>query len=289
MSVSLCSLPTTSDRPLYRQLADWLRVDLASKTPGDRIDSEPRLAKRFGVSRFTVSRALEILVDEGLVNRRQGLGSFVATPPLKRTPSYLLSFTEAVLSQGRVPSHRLLNFGPVIWREGLPYPKGASLIGLDRLRLVDRIPTAVHRSIVSAHIASAIGLNPEVAGSPGFSLYRSFADAGFAIARGAETLRARRATKEEAECLQLGEERVVMAVQRQTYAANGVVLDAVDAVYDARRYAYLAELRRYPASTFVSHHPPYVSAMEESHASNSNAKHPFGPRLGPWDDHGDCG
>ena len=96
-------LQTTSDQPLYRQLVDWLRVDLATKAAGDRIDSEPQMAKRFGVSRFTVTRAIEILVDEGLVNRRQGLGSFVAAPPLKRTPSYLLSFTEAVLSQGRLP------------------------------------------------------------------------------------------------------------------------------------------------------------------------------------------
>ena len=76
--MSLHTLQTTSDRPLYRQLVDWLRVDLATKAPGDRIDSEPQLAKRFGVSRFTVTRAIEILVDEGLVNRRQGLGSFVA-------------------------------------------------------------------------------------------------------------------------------------------------------------------------------------------------------------------
>ncbi|MBV8664610.1 MAG: winged helix-turn-helix transcriptional regulator, partial [Hyphomicrobiales bacterium] len=71
-------LETTSDRPLYLQLVDWLREDIASKSAGERIDSEPKLAERFGVSRFTVTRAIEILVDEGLVNRRQGLGSFVA-------------------------------------------------------------------------------------------------------------------------------------------------------------------------------------------------------------------
>jgi len=116
-------LQATSDQPLYRHLVDWLRVDLTTRAPGDRIDSEPRLATRFGVSRFTVTRAIEILVDEGLVNRRQGLGSFVAAAPLKRTANYLLSFTESVLSQGRIASHRLLSFGPVRWRKGLPYPE----------------------------------------------------------------------------------------------------------------------------------------------------------------------
>jgi GntR family transcriptional regulator len=283
--MSLHALQTTSNRPLYRQLVDWLRVDLATKAPGDRIDSEPQLARRFGVSRFTVTHAIEILVDEGLVNRRQGLGSFVAAPPLKRTPSYPLSFTEAVQSQGRFASHRLLNFGPVLWREGLPYPEGSPLIALDRLRLVDRIPTAIHRSIISAEVARAIGLNAEIAGTPRFSLYRLFDDAGLTIARGAETLRARRATDEEAELLKLGDDRVVMAVQRHTYAADGIVLDAVDAVYDARRYSYRAELRRDSAPTISSFHPQSVKAKEQGNATNSNTQHAFGPRLGPWGDH----
>src|SRR5271165_409704 len=79
--MSLHRLQSTSDRPLYRQLVDWLRVDLATKAAGDRIDSETQLAERFGVSRFTVTRAIEILVDEGLIRRRQGLGSFVAPAP----------------------------------------------------------------------------------------------------------------------------------------------------------------------------------------------------------------
>jgi GntR family transcriptional regulator len=280
--MSLSNLRATSDRPLYRQLADWLRLDLASRGAGDRIDSEPTLARKFGVSRFTVTRAIEILVDNGLVNRRQGLGSFVAAPPLKRTPSYHLSFTEAVRSQGRVASHRLLNFGPVPWREDLPYPEGSPLLGLDRLRLVDRIPTAIHRSVVSAEIARAIGLNAKVARAPHFSLYRLFENMGLVIARGAETLRARRATEEEAELLELGGDRVVMAVQRHTYAADGAILDAVDAVYDARRYSYRAELRREPAKGDFQQGS--AKAKEQGNATNSNPHHSFGPRLGPWGD-----
>jgi GntR family transcriptional regulator len=283
--VSPSNLEATADRPLYRQLVDWLRADLASRAPGDRIESELQLARRFGVSRFTVTRAIEILVDEGLVNRQRGLGSFVAAPSLRRTPSYLLSFTEAVLSLGRVASHRLLSFGSVPWREGLPYPEDAPLIGLDRLRLVDRIPTAIHRSIVSTEIASAIGLNSEVAAEPRFSLYRLFDNAGLTVSRGVETLRAREATPEEAELLELGNDRVVMAVQRHTFAADGAILDAVDAVYDARRYAYRAEARRGTAPALARSHSQRVTIKEEGNASNSSAQRSFGPRLGPWGDH----
>ncbi len=276
------ALNWASGRPLYRQLVEWLRADIARKTTGDRIDSEPKLAERFGVSRFTVTRAIEILVDEGLIRRRQGLGSFVAPPLLHRAPSYLSSFTEAVEAQGRRASHRLLRFGPVEWRESLPYPEVAALIGMDRLRLVDRAPTAIHRSVIDAGVADRIGLTRSVAEAPGFSLYRLFDQAGFKIERGVETLRARPATAEEARLLNIGDEPVVMAVRRETRGSDGALLDVVDAVYDARRYSYHAEIRRDAAPTCTSSEPP--KPMEKEHASNSNVERAFGPRLGPWRD-----
>jgi len=274
----------SSDRPLYLQLGDSLRREIAVKAPGDRIDSEPQLAKRFGVSRFTVTRAIEILVDEGLVNRRQGLGSFVAAPALKRAPSYLLSFTEAVQAAGRAGSHRLLAFGPTRWRETLPYAADEPLIALDRLRLVDRVPTAIHRSVISAAVAEQIGLTADVAARPHFSLYRLFDEAGLLVARGVEELRARGATPEESKLLRLrdDEDHVVMSVRRQTFATDGTILDVVDAVYDARRYAYEAEIRRDRGSASPSPHSQ--TSRENDNASSSDARHDFGPRLGPWGD-----
>jgi GntR family transcriptional regulator len=95
-----------------------------------------------------VARAIEILAEEGLIRRRQGLGSFVAPPALMRAPSYLSSFTEAVEAQGRSASHRLLKFGPTEWREGLPYPEDAALVLMERLRFVDDAPAAIHRSFI---------------------------------------------------------------------------------------------------------------------------------------------
>jgi GntR family transcriptional regulator len=276
------ALNWASGGPLYRQLADWLRADIARKTTGDRIDSEPKLALRFGVSRFTATRAIEILVDEGLIRRRQGLGSFVAPPLLHRAPSYLSSFTEAVEAQGRRASHRLLRFGPVEWCQGLPYPEAAALVGLDRLRLVDRAPTAIHRSLIEAAVTDRIGLTRSIAEAPGFSLYRLFDQAGFKIERGVETLRARLATAEEARLLNIADEPVVMAVRRETRGSDGALLDVVDAVYDARRYSYHAEIRRDAAPTCTSSEPP--KPMEKVHASNSNVERAFGPRLGPWRD-----
>ena len=272
----------TSERPLYRQLVEELRADVAKRAVGDKIDSEPKLAQRFGVSRFTVARAFEILVEEGLIRRRQGLGSFVAPPSLVRPPSYLASFTEAVEAQGRTASHRLLSFGSADWREGLPYPEEAALIGMDRLRLVDGAPAAIHRSVIDKKLADRIGLTRSVATAPGFSLYRLFDRSGLVIERGVETLRARAATTKEARLLNITDSPVVMAVHRETFGRGGMLLDVVDAVYDSRRYSYQAEIRRDRAPTTSSSHSRKI--VEAEHAWNSNAKRAFGPRLGPWSD-----
>jgi GntR family transcriptional regulator len=271
----------TSERPLYRQLIDHLRREIAGEAPGSRITSEPQLARTFRVSRFTVSRAIEALVDEGLLYRRQGLGTFVAAPPLKRAPAYLMSFSEAVRDAGHTPSHRLLGFGPMPWRPDLPYAEDEPLVALDRLRFVDGLPAAIHRSAVSAALGEAIGLTRAVAADPSFSLYGFLAAAGLVVERGIERLSARLASVSERRLLQLERNAVVMAVQRRSCAGDGSLLDVVDAVYDARRYTYEARLLR---RAEVDASGTNGNNREMSHAADFHDARTVGPRLGPWDD-----
>lgn len=265
-------------RPLYLQLVEWLRTDIAGKKPGVRVESEPQLAQRFGVSRFTVTRAIEMLVREGLITRRQGLGTFVAPPKVRRAPIYLTSFTEAMAAQGRLATHRLLSFSHVERTEAFAYPykEDASLLRLERLRLVDGEPLAIHRSVLDTEMAARIGLTKSVASDTHFSLYRLFRQAGVEIERGVETLRARLANAREARLLQLDKSSVVMAVRRETYAADGALVDLDDAIHDAGRYAYETEIRRGGEPT-----TPFSTRTENGHASNSNDKRSFGPRIGP--------
>jgi GntR family transcriptional regulator len=73
-----------------------------------------------------------------------------------------------------------------------------------------------------------------------------------------------------------------MAVCRRTFAADGTILDVVDAVYDARRYAYEAEIRRDRGSAPSNAHPQF--SKENDNVSHSNDDQSFGARLGPWGD-----
>jgi GntR family transcriptional regulator len=262
--------------PLYLQIAEGLKDRISELGPGSRIPSEPQLARDWGVSRFTVARAVEQLVDEGLITRRQGSGSFVAEAPLRRAPGYLLSFTEAVEAAGHVASHRLLAFAPAEWKESLPYPFGADVILLDRLRLVDGRAVARHRSWLAADLVEETGLTPALAGEPSFSLYRHFERHGLSVASATERLFACSADEEDRNLLGLAEDGVVVSVTRHSFAADGRPLDAVSAIYDARRYSYEARLVR-------QHHAGNQEKQEHHNEETSSHRYGFvGPRLGPW-------
>ena len=70
-----------SEWPLAAQLAQLLRamIRTGSLAPGDRIPSENEIADQHRVSRATANRALAVLADEGLITRRRGSGSLVAS------------------------------------------------------------------------------------------------------------------------------------------------------------------------------------------------------------------
>ncbi len=270
--------------PLYRQIADNLRDEIVGLDSGTRIPSEPELARAWRVSRFTVAKAVESLVDEGLITRRQGSGSFVAEAPLRRQPGYLLSFTEAVLAAGHTATHRLLAFEPAEWQQGVPYPRGARIVLLDRLRFVDGVAMARHRSLLPADLVAATRLTAAVAAEASFSLYRLFEDCGLTVQYASERLFARVAELAEQELLELADDAVVVAVDRRSYTADGTLLDAVEAIYDARRYSYEAQLlRRQP---FKKTNPREENDNDQipDHARSHN-----GPRLGPWNPGSDGG
>jgi len=128
--------------PNYVRVETYLRDRIRSGAlqPGDPIPPESELVQRFGISRMTVRQALSRLVYDGLIERHQGRGSFVAEPRLEHTKPFL-SFEEEMRARGASPSITLLAMrtepaeGKVA--ESLALPEGASVTVLERLRLVD--------------------------------------------------------------------------------------------------------------------------------------------------------
>ena len=112
--------------PLYKQLQRALREAIQTKvlSPDDALPAERDLAEEFGISRITVRKALDGLVSEGLLTRRQGAVTFVAAR-VEKSFSKLSSFTEDMISRGRTPRSEWISKA-----EGLVTPEESLTLGL---------------------------------------------------------------------------------------------------------------------------------------------------------------
>ena len=139
-------LKKTSERPLYKQLMQRIRSDITAGAypAGERIPGEQALCKVYGVSRVTVRKALNEIVREGLLVRRQGKGTFVAQEKIKRDLGHITSFSDACAQIGQTAQTRLierkLEAATEDDRRKLHLPKDASVLSICRLRLVGDEP-----------------------------------------------------------------------------------------------------------------------------------------------------
>jgi len=135
-----------SQNPLYQQLMRRLKNDVVAGVypAGARIPSEQALCDIYGVSRVTVRKAMLDLVQEGLLVRRQGKGTFVADARLTRDLQHITSFTQACRDMGRQASSRVVDCKRESARPEdalrLQLDPAAEVIELCRLRLCDDEP-----------------------------------------------------------------------------------------------------------------------------------------------------
>lgn len=236
--------------PLYAQVADLLRARLENGElqPGARLESEPRLVRQLRVSRATVSKALDVLEAEGRIRREQGRGTFAARAPMERPLLELTGFSEHVRGLGLRPGQRLLALERVRDRDGdplaEPFGRDADLLAVTRLRLVDDRPVGLHRTVLPALLAAAIGATRERLLDPQASLYALFSAHGVRLRTAAEHLRARGATVAEAGPLQVQKGEALMQVLRFSRDEQGRLVEAVDARYLGDLYTYRIDLVR---------------------------------------------
>jgi len=152
-------LDPTNPIPLYHQLKEVIRECIASGvwSSGDAISSEHQLQAEHSVSRNTVQKALTELVQEGVLTRRQGKGTFVAAPKLEQALTGFYSFSNAMTSRGSVPSVRVISLKETqatsIVARHLEVDKSQLLTALTRVRYADGEPIMLETSYIPTLVA----------------------------------------------------------------------------------------------------------------------------------------
>jgi len=148
LSQSVGKLDEASQLPLYQQLQRALRHAIETRVlgPDDALPPERDLAADFNVSRITVRKAIDGLVNEGLLVRRQGSGTFVRTR-VEKNFSKLTSFSEDMRARGRNPRSVWLRraAGTVTPEEALTLraSPGTPVFRFHRIRFADDAPMAL--------------------------------------------------------------------------------------------------------------------------------------------------
>ena len=131
------------------QLSAILRELINSQqySVGDQFLTERMISERFDVSRVTANKALSKLIDEGSLELRKGLGTFVCDQPKHFPTSHLVSFTHKMLASGKKPATKVLQFKQATSGQvseevsnNLNLMSDEKLYYMKRLRLSDDIP-----------------------------------------------------------------------------------------------------------------------------------------------------
>jgi GntR family transcriptional regulator len=231
--------------PYHYQLREILRHEIMSgQWPvNDKIPSERELCEAFRVSRPTVREALEALVEEGLLRRERGKGTFVAEPKIEvgllQTP---FGFSDSMQAQGFTFTTHILNIAvdmatPVVARE-LRLGAGEPVIVLERLRSIFDEPILT----VTSYLPQSLFPGLIEQNFERVSLYHLLRTAyGMTMARARRYMEAVPAPRQEAELLGLKIGAPLMLIASTTFSEDNVPFEHYVAYHRGDRARFLVE------------------------------------------------
>lgn len=134
------------DKPRYLQIAEQLieEIKKGKYKPGTLLPTEAILQDTFAVSRVTIRKAMEVLLEQDLLKRVRGSGTYVKTPKAQHNAFELSGFIEEVSAQGREPSSKVITFeiqpSNALIAQKLQIEEGQLIYAIRRLRLIDKEP-----------------------------------------------------------------------------------------------------------------------------------------------------
>ncbi|WP_344376593.1 GntR family transcriptional regulator [Agromyces tropicus] len=207
--------------PLYFQVSSRLEAAIRSGAipPGSRLENEIAIGQRLGLSRPTIRRAIQELVDKGLLVRRRGIGTQVIQGQVTRQVE-LTSLYDDLRNSDKEPSTTVIKHAVIpatdLVANMLGLPAGADVLYLRRLRSTDDVPVAVLENYLPPEFADISPENLEARG-----LYQILRSRGVGIRIAQQKIGARRAQRDESRLLGIDKGGPVLTMERVAYDNTG--------------------------------------------------------------------
>ena len=220
--------------PLYIQIQDRLYEQIRSGQlqSGSRIPSEPELAEQYQVSRMTARKAIDGLVNNGFLFRRQGKGTYVADGALSYNLSTMLSFSGTLRNRGFEVTTKVLYQDVVpassIIAEALHLKPNSQVILIRRLRYLNGQPAAIHTAFLDHRLFSPI-LQVDLSRQSLLDAIEQIS--GIRVGYSKDSVQATLVSSEDMGVLNIPEGSPVLEVDGVTFTQNGQPTRVVKAIY----------------------------------------------------------
>lgn len=232
--------------PFYIKIREALRQEIEEKRllPGQKIPAEDELATQYGVSRMTVRQGLTDLIDEGLIYRRHGVGTFVSQPPVSRDHTGLTNFFEAAKAKGIEASMRVLLADIIPARlkvaKALALNEGELAVRIKTVRFADQVPVTIHDAHLPYKLFSQL-LQEDL---ESHHIWEYMEQYGYPVKRAVQRLEARECDEETAKYLEIEVGVPILYKERTVYAEDGTPVEFTYCYNRGDRYSLTVVLNR---------------------------------------------
>lgn len=222
--------------PLYQQLMEAIQNQIlkGELKENDRIPTEIELSKQYDVSRITVRKAVELLVDEEILIKRQGIGTFVSQKKLFRNIDGFMGFTQSCLAVGKVAGAELISAelatASIVDIEELKIQEHEKIIRIVRIRTCDGIPVMLEENHFAVRFAYLF--SHDLTGS----LYQILAENGTIMNNGIKRIGICSANEIEAKHLGVALDKPMLYVKDVSFDRQGNPVHNSKCVINPERY-----------------------------------------------------
>lgn len=208
---------------------------------GDFLPAEPKLQERYNVSRITIRHAVQLLVDEGFVQRIKGVGTIVLSQKKSLQLQKLLSFSEEnaehELESILISFEAGIPASPLVCSQ-LDLPQETLVSCHERLRRVNNTLIGFQR----VYCPLFISLSEEELSPYDASLYELFREQGHIVSNAKETIESIVANESIAEILEIQKNSPLLYIQRVTKDQQGQLIEYAEFYYRGDQYQYSIQL-----------------------------------------------
>ncbi|MGX7051199.1 GntR family transcriptional regulator [Leuconostoc palmae] len=230
---------TKSAVPRYIQIHNQIksRIEAGEWQTDKRLPAERDLAETFNVSRMTLRQAIQTLVDEGILERKVGSGTYVAEQKVSESALGMTSFTELMAETGRVATTQLISYKFTLPSNSemaqLNLSENDEVLVMERLRLGDNEPILIERATLPAKLVSSFSRTDLTE-----SLYLTLEKVGIIPGRAQQTISASLANERLAELLQIKRGEAILNVRQVSFDQNDVPFEYVRSSYVGDRFEF---------------------------------------------------